>query len=98
MRPITFAGMLMFIGPDMALAFGFYEEGSETILVSAGSTEDMIDEMLGFARVFGIRRWTDLAGKTMRLKYTPEGDYLIGNEKGTGWVRNKKGTRYEEIG
>ena len=27
MRPITFAGMLMFIGPDMALAFGFYEEG-----------------------------------------------------------------------
>ena len=50
MRPITFAGMLMFIGPDMALAFGFYEEGSETILISAGSTEDMIDEMLNFAR------------------------------------------------
>lgn len=29
MRPITFAGMLMFIGPDMALAFGFYEEGAK---------------------------------------------------------------------
>lgn len=66
-------------------------------MVSAGSTEDMIDEMLNFARVFGIRRWTDLAGKTIRLKYTPEGDYLIGNEKGTGWVRIKKGKTYEEI-
>ena len=90
MRPITFAGMLMFVGPNMALAFGFYEEGNETILVSAGSTEDMIDEMLSFARVFGIHRWTDLAGKTMQLRYTPEGDYLIGNEAGTGWVRVKK--------
>ena len=90
MRSITFAGMLMFVGPNMALAFGFYEEGNETILVSAGSTEDMIDEMLNFARVFGIHRWTELAGKKMRLRYTPEGDYLIGNEAGTGWVRVKK--------
>ena len=50
----------------------------------------MIDEMLNFARVFGIHRWTELAGKTMQLRYTPEGDYLIGNEAGTGWVRVKK--------
>lgn len=90
MRPITFSAMLMFVGPVMALAFGFYENGQETILVNAGETEDMIDEMLHFARVFSIRRWTDLAGKQIRLKTDEDGNYLIGNEAGTGWIRIKR--------
>lgn len=80
----------MFVGPVMALAFGFYENGRETILVNTGETEDMIDEMLHFARVFGIRRWTDLAGKQIRLKTDEDGNCLIGNEAGTGWIRIKR--------
>ena len=90
MRYITFSAMLMFVGPAMALAFGFYENGRETILVNTGKTEEMIDEMLHFARVFGIRRWTDLAGKQIWIKTDEEGNYLISNEVGKKWIRIKR--------